>query len=201
MLARAVEHKDAAFAKPAKQVNAKLLIVEEQKNEAQPIVKEHKQVVFSANFQQEINGSDENEIPLEESVTNMARQSKNPQVKKQTAGDLPVTPRLTPETEMKRSNFYTATKLQKLPGQSSRDKKSDSSVATKGLGPAQNKGQQKEMEAKLCKQWTIRGIVNFGFNEANLELVVEKMTKIGRVPEGYLYADLHELKETPDELQ
>ena len=34
MLARAVEHKDAAFAKPAKQVNAKLLIVEERKNEA-----------------------------------------------------------------------------------------------------------------------------------------------------------------------
>ena len=84
-------------------------------------------------------GSDEDEIPLEESLVVIARQNKNPQVMTKTVDDLAVTPRLTPETEMQRCGFYTTTKLEKTLARPFQYK--ESGLICNRAELAQNKGQ------------------------------------------------------------
>ena len=65
----------------------------------------------------------------------------------------------------------------------------------------QGKNAESVEDKQRRQEWLLEGITVFGFPQENLQKVIEKLARAGFVPVGYNYAELHQLKHTPQELE
>ena len=103
--------------------------------------------------------------------------------------DLVITRILAAKHKPIRGHSYTATKLPALLKQQLQE-------------PRHNKSTGNDIRASQAREaWMIKGFQQHNLSKKDLKQVVQNHAKVGQVPIGYLYPELHQVKGIPNELK